>query len=286
MNIEHRTSNMPGRNMAAVAERQRKLASHNVAGSFRLEKECPEGTLERGKGPASLQDASIFCLIPATSWLADFQSRFATEGSFLHIPTIEYRKPARMAAWSFFSVLLVGLCLSAWNCGAQTNNASSGTTYESFQIVTRNNIFDPNRRYQNPNYHPQPHRQINRFSLVGTMSYPKGKFAFFDSPNADYKKVLEPGGSIAGYTVKDVTAKGITLAANGEEIEMKVGTQMTKGEGEKDWRLSGHVEQPENADATNEATDGQSSTVAPTGATPEMSDTLKKLMQQRQQELK
>jgi hypothetical protein len=117
------------------------------------------------------------------------------------------------------------------------------------------------------------------------MSYPKGKFAFFDSPNADYKKVLEPGGTIAGYTVKDVTTKGITLASNGKEIEMNVGTQMTKGEGETNWRLSGHIEQPENADATNEPSENQSSTVAPTGATPEMSDRLKQMMQRRQQEL-
>ena len=186
-------------------------------------------------------------------------------------------------------VLVAGMFLSAWNCAAQTNgtnNASSGLTYDSFQIITRNNIFDPNRRYEETYHRPNQHPPANRFSLVGTMSYPKGKFAFFDSPNADYKKVLEPGGSIAGYTVKDVDAGKITLALNGKDTDMNVGQEMRKSEGETNWRLSGHVEEPENTDATNGVAEASpESSTAPTGATPEMSDTLKRLMQQRKQEL-
>lgn len=210
-------------------------------------------------------------------------------------PNAECRMPNGRGVF-FLGVLAIGICLSAWNSGAQTNstsntnhtnNTSSGPTYDSFQVVTRNNIFDPNRtHYVARERRPQP-KPVNRFSLVGTMSYPKGKFAFFDSPNADYKKVLEPGGSIAGYTVKDVTNDKITLAMNGNDIEMKVGSQMTKSEGESNWHLSGRAEQqPENTD-TNESADAatQDSSAAPTGATPEMSDRLKQLMKQREQEL-
>ncbi len=187
------------------------------------------------------------------------------------------------------SIGLIGMWLSAMNCGAQTNNtnnASSGPNYDSFQIVNRNNIFDPNRRYIGTDHRPPRPPAVNRFSLVGTMSYPKGKFAFFDSPNADYKKVLEPGGTIAGYTVKDVDTGKIILVANGKEIEMKVGTRMTRGEGETAWQLSTRAEQPENTDSTNESADApQDSAAPPMGATPEMSDRLKQLMKQREQEL-
>jgi hypothetical protein len=118
------------------------------------------------------------------------------------------------------------------------------------------------------------------------MSYEKGKFAFFDGASSQYKKVLEPGGTIAGYTVKNVTPKAVTLAANGKEFDMPVGTQM-RNEGENGWRLSSHMDLP--SDSSTSQTSGAVAaqpSAPPTGATPEMSDVLKRLMQQREQESK
>jgi hypothetical protein len=62
------------------------------------------------------------------------------------------------------------------------------------------------------------------------MSYSKGKFAFFDGTKTDYKRVLGPGATIAGYTIKEITQHDVTLAANGEELTLTVGSQipMTK----------------------------------------------------------
>src|SRR6185437_6397297 len=59
--------------LAIVAERHGKLASHKVAGLLRVEKNVLKGHRKRTKPPASFRYASIF------SWLANIRSRFATE---------------------------------------------------------------------------------------------------------------------------------------------------------------------------------------------------------------
>ena len=43
--------------------------------------------------------------------------------------------------------------------------------------------------------------QIDFFVLVGTMSYEKGFFAFFDGSHSDYKRVLKREETIAGFKV-------------------------------------------------------------------------------------
>src|SRR6202000_3031119 len=109
-----------------------------------------------------------------------------------------------------------------------------------------------------------PHRSYESIALVGTMSYPKGKFAFFDGSSSQYKKVLEPGANIAGYTVQDITATNVTLAANGKDFEMKVGSQL-RNEAGAGWRLSRRTEPPASADIGS--TDAAPAT-AVTAATP------------------
>ncbi|HEX4265084.1 MAG TPA: hypothetical protein VH597_12155 [Verrucomicrobiae bacterium] len=182
------------------------------------------------------------------------------------------------------AILAAVVCLGAGNSGAQTNT-DSGLNFDSFSIVTRRNIFDPNRSpgyvRTRPNERARP--LVDSLNLVGTMSYPKGKFAFFDGSSSQYKKVLEPGAAIAGYTVKDITPTAVTLAANGKEFEMKVGAQL-RNESGSGWRMSSRQEPapgPEN-DSTDAAP--AVSTAPPTGSSPEFTDRLKQLMEQRQKE--
>ena len=180
-------------------------------------------------------------------------------------------------------ILAAATLFGAFNCAAQTNSGDS-PTFDSFNIITRRNIFDPNRspRYVPTNYTQHSRPPVESLDLVGTMSYPKGKFAFFNGTSADYKKVLEPGAAIAGYTVKDISPTAVTLAANGKEFEMKVGAEL-RNESGQGWRLSARSEPP--ADVQAGTTDAAPIS-APTGASPEQNDVLKRLMQQRQQELK
>src|SRR5437016_4611968 len=79
-------------------------------------------------------------------------------------------------------MLLAGVFLCVLKARAQTNS-SSAPDFNSFRIITQRNIFDPNRSgIGRPftRHNPSSNRTIDAFALVGTMSYEKGKFAFFD----------------------------------------------------------------------------------------------------------
>ena len=126
------------------------------------------------------------------------------------------------------------------------------------------------------------------FSLVGTMNYRNGMIAFFDGNDSDYRKVLSPDGVIAGYKVVEITLRGVKLEAAGKPVEMKVGAQMRQ-ESKGEWQLAGSGELPAiAATATNEAaaTDETPAASAAPSSADEPNDVLKKLMQQREQELK
>ena len=90
---------------------------------------------------------------------------------------------------------------------AQSNGAPGPTDYAKFSaFVTDRNIFDPNRQPHSyvPGYHPKPRPRTRTeapdIMLVGTMSYEKGMFAFFNGNSADLKKAMRVGEKIADYT--------------------------------------------------------------------------------------
>jgi hypothetical protein len=118
------------------------------------------------------------------------------------------------------------------------------------------------------------------------LSSRQGMLAFFDGNDPDYRKVIAPGGNIAGYKVVEITLRGVQLASTNKPVVMTVGAQMrqaAKGE----WQLAGAGELPA-ATAGNEAaaTDETPAAVPDSGSANEPNDVLKKLMQQREQELK
>ena len=105
--------------------------------------------------------------------------------------------------------------------------SANGTDFASFQIIGQRNIFDPNR---------VPHRRssssaarvVDSFSFVGTMSYAKGNFAFFDGTSPDFRKVLELEGSIADFKVIAITPKSVTMVSGTNETVLPLGTQMRR----------------------------------------------------------
>lgn len=125
------------------------------------------------------------------------------------------------------SILLVALG-SVASSAAQSNVVpANGTGFASFQIIGQRNIFDPNR---------VPHRRaagsaarvVDSFSFVGTMSYAKGNFAFFDGTSPDFRKVLELGGSIADFKVIAISPKSVTVVSGTNETVLPLGTQMRR----------------------------------------------------------
>jgi len=199
-------------------------------------------------------------------------------------------KPTQYKKWLALALALVNGLFA----GAQSNGVPGPTAYSSFsRFITERNIFDPNRFSHSST---RPYRTTRStpstptFTLVGTMSYEKGMFAFFDGNNSDLRKVLYQSDSngIAGYIVAEITLAGVKLqtADKKQTVEMKIG-EMMRQEG-NEWQPAGRGELPAGqAESAASAVEGSSpeSGSAP-GSAGEPNDILKKLMQHREQELK
>jgi hypothetical protein len=192
------------------------------------------------------------------------------------------------------SLVLALALLNGFLAGAQSNNVPGATDFSSFsRFITERNIFDPSRvpRYS-PNhstYRPKVSRSAPAFTLVGTMHYEKGLFAFFDGNNSDLRKVLyqSDSNSIAGYTVAEITLTGVKLqtADKKQTVHLKIGDMMRQ-EG-SEWRLAAAGESfssgTDSTAATDDASPGAATISSPASAP---NDTLRKLMELRAKELK
>jgi len=116
------------------------------------------------------------------------------------------------------------LLLHVFSAAAQSTN---GTDFASFQVIGQRNIFDPNRVPHRP-FTRSVTKVVDSFSFVGTMSYAKGNFAFFDGTSADFRKVLELDGEIAGFKVTAITPKSVKLLSGTNETVLDLGTQMRR----------------------------------------------------------
>lgn len=177
---------------------------------------------------------------------------------------------------------------------AQSNSVPGATDYTAFStFVTARNIFDPNRQ---PHYTSAPRAHTHTrthvsasapaFTLVGTMSYEKGVFAFFDGNNSDLKKVLSVNEKMAGYAVTQIAPDRVTLesADKKERLELKVGEVMRQ-ENSK-WTLSSGGELPvgtSNVAPTVSSASGDSPAAAPSPALGQ-NEVLKRLMELRKKE--
>ncbi len=136
--------------------------------------------------------------------------------------------PLRRCAW----VPLV--LLSLLGAPAQEAKPPLRQDYSSFGIIAERNIFNANRsgRSMGPRSdEPRRESRVDAFSLVGTLSYEKGPFAFFDGTSSEYRKVLQPEGTIAGYKVTNITGSSVKLETGTNQVVLRVGMQMRREEG-------------------------------------------------------
>lgn len=174
------------------------------------------------------------------------------------------------------------------NSLAGTNNSLITLDYAAFKIIADRNIFDPNRyprRSGAPPVRREAPRSFDSLTLVGTMTYEKGTFAFFDGTSSQYKKALKLADAIAGYKVTNIAPNGVKLASGTNELELSVGAQLRREE-EGPWRLAGRFGSYPAAPASTStnapaATNTISSDAASGGAE---SDILKRLMEKREKE--
>ena len=165
------------------------------------------------------------------------------------------------------SKLLLLLGLWTLDCGlwtfasAQQTNTPDRFDYSSFKIITDRNIFNSHRsaRYRAPR-ESGPQARVDSFALVGTMSYEKGPFAFFDGTSSEYRKALKVDERIAGFKVADIEPAYVKLASPSNEIELAVGMELRR-EDKGQWRLSARPDSPA-------ASSDRSAATRPAVATP------------------
>jgi hypothetical protein len=169
----------------------------------------------------------------------------------------------------------------------QTNTGPAGLDFSAFQVIVDRNIFDPNRYPRRPGEtgpRPAP-KTVDSLTLVGTMSYDRGTFAFFDGSSPDYRKALKRTDVIAGYQVRTITPDAVELAAGTNMLELPVGTQLRREE-DGPWLLAGRAG-PYAASPTSTSTNASATatgTNASSGSTESESEIIKRLMQRREQE--
>jgi hypothetical protein len=134
----------------------------------------------------------------------------------------------------FPAAIGMGMLLAAViSTAAQSSNWPD---FAPFQIIGQRNIFDPNRVPHRRSSGPAAH-VVDSFSFVGTMSYTKGSFAFFDGTSPDFRKVLELDGSIADFKVTAINPRSVTLLSGTNQTLLPLGTQMYRDD-DGHWAVS------------------------------------------------
>ena len=220
-------------------------------------------------------------------------------------------KTTRYLKWTVLALALAG----GFSAAAQSNRVPGPNDYGRFSsFITERNIFNPNRyAIYSPTSRPvvrQAPRNAPTFTLVGTMSYEKGMFAFFDGNQSNLRKVLyqSESNNIAGFTLAEITPAGVKLQAADKKqiVELNIGQGMqlignswqkpiqdgfSSGGGNSGFGgFAGQNRGFDSGSSGESAAPAADSSSPDAGAAPspalEGNDILKKLMQQRQQELK
>ncbi len=156
--------------------------------------------------------------------------------------------------------------------------------FDAFRSIGDRNIFDPNRlprvRRDSSTDAPAPADEVVTF--VGTLQYEKGLFAFFDGSMPRYRTTVPVGGTIAGFSVTQVAPRSVSLATKERQLTLKMGESLSRREG-TDWTVS-TLPVPLSGPPTPSAT--PSSAPAPVAIPSDASATLRRLMEQRQKQLK
>jgi len=164
--------------------------------------------------------------------------------------------------------------------------------FDAFRIVWERNIFDSYRHAPEPARAPKPPAppRADRLTLTGVLISERGAVGFFEGTEPEYNVDVEKGGMIAGYRVGEIRTDCVKLTREGRQIELPVGSGLSKQEG-GEWELSSSASSSSLAGWTSEAEDRAATEPSSSGNIGEaqpgsesLRDILKKLRERREQE--
>jgi hypothetical protein len=168
---------------------------------------------------------------------------------------------------------------AAGSTGGAKATSAAADSFEAFSLIGNLNIFDSSRVGWNPGTAASA---VDTIALVGTLESGAGWMAFFESPNRLYRKALREGGTIAQFTVRRIEPDRVELAHETQVISLAVRQQLRRPAG-GDWS-AGDV--PLGPVAPSAAAPAASGSASAPPIPSDASDVLKRLMEQRQQQLK
>jgi hypothetical protein len=162
-----------------------------------------------------------------------------------------------------------------------------GQGFDAFQLLVERNIFNPNRVGRTRSSPEEKPPRVDEISLVGTMESARGRIAFFDSPDAAFRKALREGESVGDFKVQRIATDGVDLVRDDKPLALKVSQQLRRPEG-GDWSVrSTPTAAPESRTGPNGSTIARTAEVAAEPEIPaDASEVLKRLMKKREKQLK
>jgi len=146
---------------------------------------------------------------------------------------------------------------------------------EAFALLTERNIFNPNRTARTRTAPEEKPVRTEEVALVGVVGFGQSTAAVFHSADPRLKGEAGPGGRLGEFTVVAVSPSAVELRAGERTFTLAVAQRLTRVEG-GEWTAS--------AAPVPEA--GSRTEAAPVEVPANASEVLKRLMKQREKQLK
>jgi len=187
--------------------------------------------------------------------------------------------------------VLCNMCLISVYLAAQESESApteTGPSFENFELIWQRNIFDPSRRKQvEEPVVRAPEPVVYEFSLLGTLVTENNSYAFFEGNRSSLSGVVKQGESFEPFIVQAISTTSIQLVSGEENIPLKIGMTLRREE-EQDWNvIDSESVGPSSGRSSDDSRPLASKSEEHDEETvdEDSNDVLKRLMEQRKQEL-
>ncbi len=167
---------------------------------------------------------------------------------------------------------------------AATATVAPAGSFESFSLIAERNIFNPNRIGRTRANPDAPAPRTDQIALVGTVERGASLVAVFDGSESAWRRSLAVGESIGDFKVVRITSAGADLERDGKPVSLLVSHSLRRPEG-GDWTVAKPPADVPPAGGLIGPRPGDTS-AAPPEIPSNASEVLKRLMKQREQQLK